>query len=225
MDSTALSVLVVIKRSLPDDGLLALAAPSPRIQQLFEITNLEQAFDLFGTVDDALAHLQEPHAAAHPPAARTEQGEITEGEITTEPDPRSAERASPGARLSDDAAVVLAIAATAVPFARSPQAQVQRWLRALRQHGDARVVLTALGITDESLDALSDSELEAAPSAGHEMDRDVVSTVTEEASRIAVKRGATAIYTIDVLGAVEAVYGSDFEAVAEPHGNPPQSAS
>jgi hypothetical protein len=53
----------------------------------------------------------------------------------------------------------------------------------------------------------------------------MVTTVTEEASRIAVKRGATAIHTIDVLGAVEAVYGHDFEAVAVPHGDPRQSAS
>jgi anti-sigma B factor antagonist len=225
MDSTALSVLVVIKRSLPDDGLLTLAAPSPGIRQLFRITNLDQTFDLFPTADEALAHLLEPHATAHPSAPPADQGELTDAELATEADVSSAERASPGAPLSDDAAVVLAIAATALPFARSAQAQVQRWLRALRQHGDARVVLTALGITDESLDAVSDSELETAPSAGPEPDRDLVTTVTEEASRIAVKRGATAIHTIDVLGAVEAVYGPDFEAVAVPRGDPRQSAS
>jgi anti-sigma B factor antagonist len=222
MDSTALSVLVVVKRSLPDDGLLTLAAASPGILKLFEVTGLDQAFNLFSTVDDALAYLREPHAAALPSAAAPlEQGEE---ELATEPDPGLAERASPGALLSDDAAVVLALAATALPFARSPQAQVQRWLRALRQHGDAGVVLAALGVTDESPDEGPGSELETPPTPGPKLDRDVVTTVTEEASRIAAKRGANAIHTIDVLGAVEIVYGADFEVVAEGHRIPPPSA-
>ena len=47
--------------------------------------------------------------------------------------------------LAPDAAMVLGIAATAIPFARTPEEEVERWLRLLRLHGEVGAVLQALG--------------------------------------------------------------------------------
>ena len=43
---------------------------------------------------------------------------------------------SPGPTLAPDAAIVLGIAATAMPFARTPDEELERWLRLLRLHGE-----------------------------------------------------------------------------------------
>ena len=123
--------------------------------------------------------------------------------------------------LAPDAAMVLGIAATAIPFARTPEDEAERWLRVLRLHGEVGAALQALGVSETSLPTpIASTEREqAAPAEGE--DRDVVGLVTEHAAGIAVQRGAPGVNTTDVLMAVIYVYGADFERVLRAHGADP----
>ena len=53
--------------------------------------------------------------------------------------------------LAPDAAIVLGIASTAMPFARTPHEEVERWLRVLRMHGQVGIALQALGVSEQPL--------------------------------------------------------------------------
>jgi len=114
--------------------------------------------------------------------------------------------------------MVLGIASTAMPFARTPEAEAERWLRILRLNGEVGMALQALGVGEGALQAPSEgSDRERAGSAGVD-DRDVVAQVTEDAVQIAGRRGATGVTTTDVLMSVMHVYGADFERVLQAHG-------
>src|SRR3954464_14552606 len=58
--------------------------------------------------------------------------------------------------LSQDAALVLALAGTAVPFAHSAEDEAERWLRALRMNGQVGAALQGLGVGEGSLVTGSD---------------------------------------------------------------------
>lgn len=117
-----------------------------------------------------------------------------------------------------DAAMVLGMAATAMPFARSPEDQAERWLRILRLHGDAGTALQALGVSEAPLEPTHNGAggEQAAPS--FEVAPDVITAVTEDAIAMASRRGAPALGTTDVLVAVMHVYGTDFDHVLRIHG-------
>lgn len=122
--------------------------------------------------------------------------------------------------LAPDAAMVLGIAATAIPFARTPEDEAERWLRLLRLHGEVGAALQALGVSEESLraharDAVDGERFAEAVNPEH---RDVVALVTERAARVAADRGAAGIATVDVLMAVMEVYGTVFERALHAHG-------
>jgi len=119
--------------------------------------------------------------------------------------------------LAPDAAIVLGIASTAMPFARTPEAEVERWLRVLRLHGQVGIALQALGVSEEPLPGVEGHEdtREGAVAAG---ERDAVALVTEYAVRIATERHARALATTDLLMAVMHVYGEDFDRVLQVHG-------
>jgi ATP-dependent Clp protease ATP-binding subunit ClpA len=121
-------------------------------------------------------------------------------------------------RLSPDAAIVLGLASTAMPFARSPEAEAERWLRILRLHGKAGSVLSAMGVSEAPLEAPEVAGAGEPTEAAQDQDRDPVTRVTEQAARIASQRGADAIGTTDVLVAVMNVYGADFDRVLHAHG-------
>ena len=116
-----------------------------------------------------------------------------------------------------DTAMVLGIASTALPFARSPEAEAERWLRILRMHGEAGTALQSLGVSEGPLEVPSLSGSEASESAPGER-RDVVAMVSESAARVASSRGAESIGAGDVLVAVMRVYGGDFDRVLRVHG-------
>jgi hypothetical protein len=131
-----------------------------------------------------------------------------------------------------DAAMVLGIASTAMPFARTPTDEAERWLRVLRLHGEAGVALQALGVSEGPLPTAherspraptappdsEDPDVLAPASAPRSDARDAVVRVTEHAVQIASRRGAPTVGTADVLIAVIHVYGEDFERVLRAHG-------
>ncbi len=122
--------------------------------------------------------------------------------------------------FAPDAALVLGIAATAIPFARTPEDQAERWLRVLRLHGEAGVALQALGVSEGSLrrhpaEPVDGERFAEAVNPEH---RDVVALVSERAIAIAVDRKAAGVGTFDVLMAVMQVYGTVFERALHAHG-------
>jgi len=119
--------------------------------------------------------------------------------------------------IAPDAAIVLGIASTALPFARTPEDEVERWLRVLRLHGQVGIALQGLGVSEVALPASGRSKHErhATPA---DPERDPVALVTEQAGRIAEERRASALATTDILMAVIAVYGEDFDRVLRAHG-------
>jgi len=80
------------------------------------------------------------------------------------------------------------------------------------------VALQALGVSEVPLAAPGVDSEHAHPGLPHEGTPDAVAHVTEQATRIASRRGATGVATTDVLMAVMQVYGEDFERVLWTHG-------
>lgn len=135
---------------------------------------------------------------------------------------------SPKPTLAPDAAMVLGIAATAIPFARTPEDEAERWLRVLRLHGEVGHVLQAIGVSEDVIslppeNGHADPAASARPGAagpdpaGGER-RDVIALVGEYAERIAAERGSAGVATTDVLVAVLQVYGPVFEQALRAHG-------
>lgn len=113
-------------------------------------------------------------------------------------------------RLSQDAAIVLGLARTAVPFAASFDDEAERWVRVLRMHGQVGLAMQALGVGEAPL------ETDAAPHAvritrRREDPGRVVSEVEERATELAAERGGTLVSTVDVFFAVLDVYGGTFD--------------
>jgi hypothetical protein len=119
--------------------------------------------------------------------------------------------------LAPDAAMVLGIASTAMPFARTPEAQAERWLRILRLYGDAGVALQALGVGEEPLRAVEGAVGKRTASTRGD-DRDMIGQVTAHAFQIANQRGVAGVATIDVLLAVMRVYDVYFDCVLQAYG-------
>jgi hypothetical protein len=119
--------------------------------------------------------------------------------------------------LSRDAAMVLGLAGTAMPFARTREDEVERWLRVLRLHGDVATSLQSVGIGEAPLQR--PHKPVSSPGLGREPNgTDAVDLVTERAGRIAAEHEAASISTTDVLRAVMDVYGEDFDRVLQSYG-------
>jgi hypothetical protein len=112
--------------------------------------------------------------------------------------------------LSQDAALVVALAGTAMPFAHSAEDEAERWLRALRLHGQVGATLQALGVGEAPL--MTGSETEQTEAAGTPtLGPDVLDDVTRRAVDFAAAREAGAVGTADLLFAVFDVYGKLFD--------------
>jgi hypothetical protein len=112
--------------------------------------------------------------------------------------------------LSQDAAIVLALADTAVPFAHSPEDEAERWVRVMRMHGSVGATLQSLGVGEAPL------ETPAQPASVRLLRRrplgeDIVEIVTQKARVFAVGRRSDAVCTVDVLFALFDVYGKAFD--------------
>jgi hypothetical protein len=112
--------------------------------------------------------------------------------------------------LSQDAALVVALAGTAMPFAHSAEDEAERWLRALRLHGQVGATLQSLGVGEAPL--MTGSEQDAPEGPGTPtLGPDVLDDVTRRAADFAVAREADAVGTADLLFAVFDVYGKLFD--------------
>jgi anti-sigma B factor antagonist len=64
IDSTALGVLVGVKKNLSAAARLAITCTHPDVLNIFELTGLDATFDIFPNLDDALAFVRGSAAAA-----------------------------------------------------------------------------------------------------------------------------------------------------------------
>jgi anti-sigma B factor antagonist len=191
MDSTVLGVMVGIHRRLTPDQRLAIAAPTPPVLRIFELSGLATGFHMFATREAALAFVTE--------------GDLRGLDATTPP-------------LTADAALMLGIASTAMPFAQSAEEQAERWLRALRNHGESGAILASLGLSEATLEPSDEDSTDEVSAPG---DPDAVATVTSTAGQIAAEHGSPKLGTTEVLQAVVDVYGAIFYRVLTRHGVDP----
>ena len=114
--------------------------------------------------------------------------------------------------LSQDAALVVALAGTAIPFAHSAEDEAERWLRAMRLHGQVGSTLQALGVGESPL--MTGSEQDHPEGHGTPpLGADVLEDVTDRAAEFATGRGAENVGTTDILFAVFEVYDKLFDRV------------
>ena len=105
---------------------------------------------------------------------------------------------------------MLALAGTAVPFANSAEDEAERWLRALRMHGQVGAALQALGVGEGSLVTGSDPADEGNTRG---FGAKVIDEITRHSGRFAIARRADTLGTVDVLFAVLQVYDRLFDRV------------
>jgi hypothetical protein len=117
--------------------------------------------------------------------------------------------------FSDAAKMAVALAATAMPFARSGSEEAERWLRILRVNGTAGNAMQALGMPEEPfLDGIEAPDDD--PCRPGALDE-----VIDRAASNAHGRGTEAIATEDLLVGVLATYGQTFENALAIRGTTP----
>jgi hypothetical protein len=112
-------------------------------------------------------------------------------------------------KLSQDAAIVLGLAGTAMGFAHSREDEAERWLRVLRMHGRVGEVLQGLGVPEAPL--MTYARPAPTPSADPRADIDPVDVICRRAVEMANARTADRVATVDILFAVLATYGGAFD--------------
>jgi anti-sigma B factor antagonist len=106
---------------------------------------------------------------------------------------------------SSDAAIVIGLAATALPFAESKADELVRWIRILSAQGEAGRALRCAGLADD-VPATAGPDAGGAPAQA-----DSVGRVVAAAAAIATDRDGDSVSTVDLLLAVMLVYGETFE--------------
>ena len=112
--------------------------------------------------------------------------------------------------LSRDAALVLGLAGTAVPFSHSAAEEAERWLRTLRLHGKVGKCLQALGVGEAPLTTAPEAA-DGGPGGGSPMGPAAVDEVTRRACELAGTAGTEAVGTLEILLAVLGVYDGLFD--------------
>jgi anti-anti-sigma factor len=212
IDSTAVSVLIAFQQHLTPPTVLRLRNLTDVTRRLLHFTGLEQTFQ----IDDELTPLGRPVVVwrSSPEADVVAQG----GGVGAFP-----ETASEPCELSEDAATVVGLVSTAMPFAAGPVDQVERWLKVLSRNGDAGFVLDAAGIRDRA-GGNSERPSGSAASAPLGPDVDPVDAVTAYANHAVRSRGETTTRSTDLLEAVRDLYGDVFEEVLRRHTAEPEGA-
>ena len=117
--------------------------------------------------------------------------------------------------VSRDAALVLALAGTAMPFTHTAEDQAETWLRTLSMHGNVGLVLQELGVEERPLVSRA---LPATESVGTPPVDDVVEQVARCATEFAIARGADCMGTADLLFALFDVHGRTMDRALYMHG-------
>jgi hypothetical protein len=112
-------------------------------------------------------------------------------------------------KLSQDAAIVLGLAGTAMAFAHSREDEAERWLRVLRLNGRVGEALQALGVPEAPL--MTYARHAPSPAAVRPGSGNPVDAICRRAIRLATVREADRVATVDVLFAVLATYGQAFD--------------
>jgi hypothetical protein len=118
--------------------------------------------------------------------------------------------------LSGDAALVVGLAATAMPFAHTAEDQAESWLRTLRLHGSVGTALSALGMSEEQL--LSRSVPKSQSVGTPVPEGDVIERVVRSATEFTIARGGEVAGTGDLLFALFDVYGRIMDRALFMHG-------
>ena len=111
--------------------------------------------------------------------------------------------------ISQDAALVIALAGTAMPFSHSAEDEAERWLRTLRLHGQVGSALQALGVGESPL--MTGSEPNGKPAGTPPFGNEALTHVSRRAVEFAKVRDAESVSTADLLFAVLDVYGKLFD--------------
>jgi hypothetical protein len=119
----------------------------------------------------------------------------------------------PDLPLSEDAALVLALAGTAIRFADSPESEAEHWLRILRMHGEVGSAMQGLGVGEKPLQPAEPSSANGGSGRFRRGDDNMAERARTRAAENAFNRGAELVGTVDVLHAVSSIYGSYFEQV------------
>jgi hypothetical protein len=116
---------------------------------------------------------------------------------------------TPHVPFSQDAALVVALAGTAIPFAHSAEDEAERWLRVLRLHGQVGCALQALGVGEAPL--MTRAELSDDPAGTPRHGPESVDDAAKRAMYFAETREAERTGTADILFAVLEAYGKLFD--------------
>jgi hypothetical protein len=129
-------------------------------------------------------------------------------DLASPSDEKGVGTSGPKVKLSQDAAIVFGLAATAIDFSHTREDEAEHWLRVLRMHGRVGEALQALGVSEAPLmtSARPAPFPEAPPPGG-----DPVDVVCRCALELAAARGADRVGTVDILFAVLETYGSLFD--------------
>ena len=123
--------------------------------------------------------------------------------------------------LSEDAALVTALAGTAMAFSHCAEDEAERWLRALRLHGQVGSALQALGVGEAPLESDAVVDVCEAPSSHPPLGEPALDRTVREAERRALERHAGAVGTADLLLALLDVYGDPMDHALKSRGATP----
>lgn len=113
--------------------------------------------------------------------------------------------------LSEDAALVTALAGTAMAFSHCAEDEAERWLRALRLHGQVGSALQALGVGEAPLESEAVDDVCEEPASHPPLGEPALDQTVREAERRAIERNAQAVGTADLLLALLDVYGDPMD--------------
>lgn len=119
--------------------------------------------------------------------------------------------------LSEDAALVAALGATAMPFSNTAEAQAESWIRTLRLHGRVGSAMQALGVGEAPLRAEYDLEGNPRP-ATPAPEGEVAERVVARAHQLASAEDSDSTCTTHIFGALLEVYGDVMHRTLELHG-------
>ena len=109
--------------------------------------------------------------------------------------------------LSQDAALVAALAGTAMSFSHSAEDQAERWLRALRLHGKVGSAMQGLGVGEAPLVTAAETAAEDHSGESPPLGEGAVDLVVKRAREHASARPDPLVCTTDLLFALLEVYG------------------